>query len=153
GEGVTAFAPGDHVVTTPSATCGRCEWCIKGRPYRCSDKGATRPAGAVPRLHNQRGGLAQFTGLAGFAEQMLISQNAAVKVPDDMPLDRAALLGCGVITGLGAALNTARPEPGSKIAVIGLGGVGLSALQGASFSNPRCLIAIDTVASKLDLAR
>jgi S-(hydroxymethyl)glutathione dehydrogenase/alcohol dehydrogenase len=95
----------------------------------------------------------QFANLSSYAEQMLVHEHAVVKVRDDMPLDKAALIGCGVTTGVGAVINTARVPPGSTVAVIGCGGVGLSAVQGAVIAGAGRIIAIDTRASKLELAQ
>jgi S-(hydroxymethyl)glutathione dehydrogenase/alcohol dehydrogenase len=95
----------------------------------------------------------QFLNLSSFGEQMLVHENAFVKIDDDIPLDRAALVGCGVMTGVGAVFNAAKVEPGATVAVIGCGGVGLSAVNGAALAGAERIIAIDTVAQKLDLAR
>ena len=93
-----------------------------------------------------------FTNLSAFAEQMLVHENAVVKIREDMPLDRAALIGCGVITGVGAVFNTAKVEPGETVAVIGCGGVGLSAINGAAIAGAGRIIAVDTIPVKLQLA-
>jgi S-(hydroxymethyl)glutathione dehydrogenase/alcohol dehydrogenase len=107
-----------------------------------------------PRLSSNDGtALQQFAHLSSFAEQMLVHENALVKIREDMPLDRAALIGCGVTTGLGAALNTARVEPGSTAAVIGCGGVGLAAIQGCRIAGASRIIAVDNMAWKLELAQ
>jgi S-(hydroxymethyl)glutathione dehydrogenase/alcohol dehydrogenase len=153
GDGVTVAAPGDRVVTTPSAFCGRCEWCIKGRPYRCPNKQFSRPEGSTPRLKAPDGPLSAFVGLGGFASHMLVSERAVAKIPHEMPLDRASLLGCGFTTGFGAVVNTAQVSLGDKVAVIGCGGVGLSAVQAARLSNASCVIAVDRMPHKLELAR
>ena len=97
--------------------------------------------------------VSQFADLASFAEQMLVHENAVVKIRKDMPLDRAAVIGCAVITGVGAAFRTAAVEPGSTVAVIGCGGIGLSTINGADLAGASRIIAIDRVSSKLDLAR
>ena len=155
GEGVTDFAPGDHVIGCVSAWCGTCEMCLRGKPYLCVrvERFARVPE-ATPRLRGADGSLVlQFANLSSFAEQMLSHERALVKIRDDMPLDRAALIGCGVTTGLGAALNTAQVEPGSSCAVIGCGGVGLSALQGCRIAGASRIIAVDNQAWKLDLAQ
>ncbi len=155
GEGVTDFAPGDHVIGCISAFCGKCELCLKGRPHLCAG-GETlqRPPEAGFRLSAADGSpILQFANLSSFAEKMLSHERALVKIRDDMPLDRAALIGCGVTTGLGAALNTARVEPGSTCVVIGCGGVGLSALQGCRIAGASRIIAVDTQPWKLELAQ
>jgi len=155
GEGVPGFEPGDHVIGCLSAFCGVCELCMRGRPYLCTGQSSFQRAGdAPPRLSSEDGSpLLQFANLSSFAEQMLVPERSLVKIRPDMPLDRAALIGCGVTTGLGAALNTARVEPGSTCAVIGCGGVGLSALQGCRIAGAGRIIAVDNQAWKLELAQ
>jgi S-(hydroxymethyl)glutathione dehydrogenase/alcohol dehydrogenase len=153
GPGVTAFAPGDHVIGCLSAFCGVCELCLTGKPYLCSsglDFG--RGMEETPRLSCGDKPLFQMTNLSSFAEQMLTHERALVKIRDDMPLDRAALIGCGVTTGLGAALNTAKVRPGQSAAVIGCGGVGLAALQGCRIAGASRIVAVDNQQWKLELA-
>ena len=152
GEEVTEFQPGDHVIGCLSIFCGHCEYCLSGRPVLCTRQGLTRGADEPPRLawHGQR--IHQFLRLSAFAEYMLVHENALVKIRDDMPLDRAALIGCAVTTGLGAVFNTAKVPPGSSVAVIGCGGVGLNAVQGAAIAGAGRIIAIDTMPWKLELA-
>ena len=152
GSSVTAFTPGDRVVTCPAAFCGNCEWCIGGRPQLCVDKGRQRRPGSPPRLTAGGEPVAAFAGLGGFAETLLVSERAAVRIPDDLPLDKAALLGCAVVTGMGAVLNTARVRPGETVAVIGCGGVGLNAVQAARFAGAARIIAVDKLVSKLGRA-
>ncbi len=154
GEGVADFVPGDHVIGCISAFCGKCELCLKGKPYLCAGgESLQRPPEEGFRLSAADGSpLLQFANLSSFAEKMLTHERALVKIRDDMPLDRAALIGCGVTTGLGAALNTARVEPGSTCVVIGCGGVGLSALQGCRIAGAARIIAVDTQPWKLELA-
>lgn len=154
GPEVRGFAPGDHVIGCISAWCGECEMCLRGRPALCSGAASfQRPAGARPRLSKSGDAIPQFANLSSFAEQILTHERALVKIRPDMPLDRAALIGCGVTTGLGAALNTARVEPGSSAAVIGCGGVGLAALQGCRIAGASRIVAVDNRPWKLDLAR
>src|SRR6266545_1639961 len=132
GEGVTYVQPGDHVIMCVSNFCGHCEYCLSGKPFRCNNRGdMSRSQDGVARLTWDGQALGQHGGLGTFAEQMLVHENSLVKIREDMPLDGAALIGCGVTTGLGAALNTARVEAGSTVAVYGAGGIGLSAIQGA----------------------
>lgn len=153
GEGVTHVVPGDHVVTCLSVFCGMCSYCSSGRPYLCGNRAATqRREGEEPRLSVDGEELHQFLNLASFAERMLIHENALVKITAAIPLDRAALLGCGVTTGLGAVINTAGVRPGETTAIVGCGGVGLSAVQGARIAGSSTIIAIDRVAEKLALA-
>ncbi len=155
GEDVTDFKPGDHVITCLSIFCGKCRWCLSGHLSICENPGAiARPRSAPPVITNASGEkVAQFARLGAFAEEMLVHEHAVVKIPENMPLDRAALIGCGVTTGLGAVFRTARVEPGSTVAVIGAGGIGLSAIQGARIAGASKIIAVDVVDHKLDVAR
>jgi S-(hydroxymethyl)glutathione dehydrogenase/alcohol dehydrogenase len=153
GEGVTGFAVGDPVIGCISAWCGHCEMCLRGKPHLCGGASLQRPEGAASRLSKEGAPLLQFANLSSFAEQMLTHERSLVKIRPDMPLDRAALIGCGVTTGVGAALNTARVEPGATCAVIACGGVGLSALQGCRIAGASRIVAVDNQAWKLDLAR
>ncbi len=154
GSAVTYLKPGDHVISCPSVFCGFCEQCMSGHPYRCTNRPATRRAkGEKPRLSKGGEMIRQFSDLSTYAEKMLLHENALVKIRDDMPLDRAALIGCGVTTGVGAALNTAKVEPGSTVAVFGTGGVGISAIQGARIAGARMIIAVDMFEHKLATAK
>jgi S-(hydroxymethyl)glutathione dehydrogenase / alcohol dehydrogenase len=152
GPRVDEFTPGDHVIACLSVFCGRCAYCLTGRTNLCQSR-PMRPKDAPPRLSWMREPVNQFANLSAYAEQMLAHSNALVKVDDDLPLDRLALIGCGVTTGVGAVLNTARIEPGSVVAVFGCGGVGLSAIQGARIAGARKIIAVDVHDHKLDKAR
>lgn len=153
GSEVTAFRKGDPVIGCLSAFCGNCEFCATGRPNLCGGEATKRSAGDPPRLTKDGVEIGQFAHLSAFAEQMLVHENALVKVRDDIPLDRAALIGCGVTTGVGAALNTAKVRPGSTCVVIGCGGVGISAIQGCLIAGASRIIAVDTESWKLDLAK
>jgi S-(hydroxymethyl)glutathione dehydrogenase/alcohol dehydrogenase len=154
GAGVTDFAPGDHVIGCLTSWCGVCKFCTAGRPYLCLTQYAGRPGGAKPRLRAANGDpIGQFANLSSFAEKMLCPERSLVKIRDDMPLDRASLIGCGVTTGLGAALNTVHIPAGASVAIIGCGGVGLSALQGARIVGAGKIIAVDAQAWKFDLAQ
>jgi S-(hydroxymethyl)glutathione dehydrogenase/alcohol dehydrogenase len=152
GSEVRDLAPGDHVIGCISAWCGQCEWCLQGRPYLCLTMDLGRAADGPPRLSKGGDALHQFANLSSFAEMMLVPDRALVKIRDDMPLDRAALIGCGVTTGLGAALNTAHVQAGTTAVVIGCGGVGLAALQGCRIAGAGRVIAVDTQPWKLELA-
>jgi S-(hydroxymethyl)glutathione dehydrogenase/alcohol dehydrogenase len=152
GSQVRQFAPGDHVIGCLSVFCGHCDDCATGRPYLCGGEATLRGEGERPRLSKNGEPLQQFTHLGAFAERMLVHENAVVKIRDDMPLDRAALIGCGVTTGLGAALNTAGVRPGQTTAVVGCGGVGLSIIQGCRIAGAGRIIAVDTARWKLELA-
>jgi S-(hydroxymethyl)glutathione dehydrogenase/alcohol dehydrogenase len=153
GSAVEYVKPGDTVITCLSVFCGVCEHCLSGHPARCGGRGTTRKPGEPPRL--SRGGqpVAQFAHLSSFAERMLVHENAVVKIRPDVPLDVVALIGCAVITGVGAVLRTAKVEAGSNVAVIGCGGIGLSAINGAALAGAGRIIAIDRLASKLELAK
>ena len=155
GKDVSYVKPGDHVITCLSVFCGNCNLCLTGRPNLCRNNSAvSRPKGAAPRLSKSDGTpVDQFARLGGFAEEMLIHQNAVVKIRSDMPLDRAALIGCGVTTGVGAVFKTARIEPGSTVAVFGAGGIGLSAVQGARIAGAGRIISVDVTDDKLETAR
>jgi S-(hydroxymethyl)glutathione dehydrogenase/alcohol dehydrogenase len=154
GSDVTHVQPGDHVIGCLSIFCGHCAFCLSGRPVLCTRQGLERDPEEVSRL-SWRGGepLHQFLRLSAFAEMMLVHENTLVKIRDDMPLAQAALIGCAVTTGLGAVFNTAKVPPGSTVAVIGCGGVGLNSVQGAVIAGAGRVIAVDTNPWKLDLAR
>jgi len=154
GEGVDDFSPGDHVIGCTTRWCGVCRFCTEGRPYLCPTQYEGRPADSKPRLWDQAGDpIGQFANLSSFAEKMLCPERSLVKIRGDMPLDRAALIGCGVTTGLGAALRTVNIPAGASVAIVGCGGVGLAALQGARIGGAGQIIAVDNQAWKFDLAR
>ena len=152
GSDVAYVAPGDHVITCVSFFCGHCAYCLTGRPALCAKQGLGRDPSGPPRLRKGDEVIHQFEGLSSFAEQLLVHEHAVVKVTKEIPLDRAALIGCGVQTGVGAVFNTARVEPGSTVAVVGCGGVGLNAVQGARLAGASRIVAVDTRKSKLELA-
>jgi S-(hydroxymethyl)glutathione dehydrogenase / alcohol dehydrogenase len=154
GSEVTYVKPGDHVICCLSVFCGYCADCMSGHPNRCTNKAAVqRPKGDTPRLSQKGKMIRQFADLSTYAQNMLVHENALVKITKEIPLDRAALIGCGVTTGVGAVLNTARIEPGSTVAVFGCGGVGLSAIQGARIAGARQIIAIDQFENKLAMGK
>ena len=153
GDQVTYLQPGDPVITCLSVFCGHCEFCLRGQPVLCTRTAVIRGPEQPPRLRQNGTALTQFAQLGAYAEQMLVHEHATVKVQADIPFDRLALIGCGATTGLGAALNTAKVEPGSAVAVVGCGGVGLNCIQGAALAGALRIIAIDTVETKLSLAR
>ena len=153
GADVRHVAPGDRVIGCLSVFCGECEHCLGGRPYLCDGAATMRPDGDTPRLSKNGKPIHQFVHLSAFAERMLVHENALVKIRDDVPPDRAALIGCAVTTGLGAALNRARVRAGSTAAVIGCGGVGLAIIQGCRIAGAGRIIAVDLVEWKLELAR
>ena len=153
GSDVHYVKPGDHVITCLSVFCGHCEQCLTGHLSLCREPETNRSKEEEPRLSKESQYLTQFAQLGSFAEQMLVHEHAIVKIREDMPMDRAALIGCGVTTGVGAVIHTAGVEPGSTVAVIGCGGIGLSAINGAAIAGAARVIAIDMVDSKLELAR
>ncbi len=153
GEDVTYVKPGDHVVTCLSVFCGYCEPCLTGHPSLCQSAEIKLPPGVSQRLSWKGGLMHQFLNLSSYAEQMLVHEHALAKIRPDMPLDRAALIGCGVLTGVGAVFHTAKVEPGTSVAVIGCGGVGLACVNGAALAGAGRIIAVDTMAAKLELAR
>ncbi|MEX2372426.1 MAG: Zn-dependent alcohol dehydrogenase [Dehalococcoidia bacterium] len=154
GPGVTSVAEGDHVVVAFKPNCGICYQCVRGAPQLCEQPDYPHRAatGASPRLLGSDGKpIQQGIGVAGYSQYTVMPERGVVKVRKDAPLDRICLVGCGVTTGVGAAVRTARVEPGSDVAVIGLGGVGLNVVQGARLAGARKIIGVDTVASKADL--
>jgi S-(hydroxymethyl)glutathione dehydrogenase/alcohol dehydrogenase len=154
GSGVSDFAAGDHVIGCLTSWCGICRFCTQGRPYLCLAQFAGRPPQSRPRLASSSGDpIGQFANLSSFAERMLCPERSLVKIRNDMPLDRASLIGCGVTTGLGAALNTVHIPAGDSVVVVGCGGVGLAAIQGARIVGAGRIIAVDTQSWKFDLAR
>ncbi len=153
GSEVRTVAPGDHVITCLSAFCGHCEDCLTGHMSRCQSPEVRRDAKDEPRLTQNGVPMGQFLNLSSFAEQMLIHEQACVKIRKDMPLDRAALIGCVVMTGVGAVIHTSNVRPGETVAVIGCGGVGLACINGAAMAGAGRIIAVDVVGSKLNLAK
>jgi len=154
GKQVTYVKPGDHVICCLSVFCGSCVQCMSGHPNRCSNKSVTaRSPQDKPRISQKGKPVNQFLDVSSYCEKMLLHENGVVKIREDLPLDRAALIGCGVTTGVGAVLNTAKVEPGSTVAVFGAGGVGLAAIQGARIAGARKIIAVDTFEGKLAMAR
>lgn len=153
GSEVRTVKVGDHVITCLSAFCGHCEHCLTGHLSLCQSPDTKRKADEEPRLTQNGAPLPQFLNLSSFAEQMLITEHACVSVRKDMPLDRAALIGCGVMTGVGAVFHTSKVRPGETVAVIGCGGVGLAAINGAAIAGAGRIIAIDMSKSKDNLAK
>jgi NDMA-dependent alcohol dehydrogenase len=156
GDGVTELAPCDHVVFSFIYMCGKCRFCVAGRPVLCLEQGKalTTPLEGTTRARDAKGApLGIFSGCGSMAEYATVSAENLIKIDPKIPLDCAALVGCGVTTGVGAVFNTAKVEPGSSVAVFGCGGVGLSVIQGALIAGARRIIAIDTLAPKLEMAR
>ena len=152
GSEVRTVKVGDHVITCLSAYCGHCESCLTGHLSLCVSPETKRGPDDEPRLSTANGPMIQYLNLSSFAEQMLIHEHACVAIRKDMPLDRAALIGCSVMTGVGAAIHTSNVRPGETVAVIGCGGVGLAAINGAAIAGAGRVIAIDMVSSKGNLA-
>ena len=153
GEQVYYLKPGDTVIMCLSVFCGHCEFCLRGQPVLCTRTDVVRGPDQPPRLRKDGEGITQMAQLGSYAEMMLVHENACVKVREDVPMDRLALIGCGATTGLGAVLNTAAVEPGSTVCVVGCGGVGLNCIQGAALAGALRIIAVDTVETKLTMAR
>lgn len=144
----------DHVVGSLAQSCGACARCLSGRPFRCKYPESTlrRPADP-PRLSRNGGALFQGFGLGGFAEQALIHENQLAVVPEELPFPQAALLGCGVVTGAGSALNTANVNAGDTVVIFGAGGVGLNAVSGARIAGASRIVVIDIQAKRLEEAK
>lgn len=156
GEGVSGLATGDHVISSFIYMCGKCHFCAAGRPVLCLEQGKalTTPLEGTPRVKDRDGRpLGIFSGCGVMAEYATLSAENVIRIDPKIPLDRAALVGCAVTTGVGAVFNTARVAPGSAVAVFGCGGVGLNVVQGAAIAGAERIIAIDTVEAKLDMAR
>lgn len=153
GSEVEYVKPGDHVITCLSVFCGHCKNCTTGRPNLCLNTSVKQPPGQADRFEWDRSEkLNQFTNLSSYAEQMLVHENAVVKIRKDMPMPQAALIGCGVITGFGAAVKTAKVGFNDSVAIIGCGGVGMAALNGAAYAGASRIFAVDTNPVKLQLA-
>ncbi|MEV7379578.1 Zn-dependent alcohol dehydrogenase [Streptomyces lydicus] len=156
GDGVTEVAPGDRVVLSWLAQCGTCFYCVHRQPQLCETAGVAFAKGALLdgttryRLNGQP--VYQMAGLGTFSQRCVVPARAAVKIPDTIPFSSAALLGCGVLTGFGAAVNTAGIAVGDSVVVLGCGGVGLNAVQGARIAGARTIIAIDMHQERLELA-
>lgn len=155
GPDVTDFSIGDHVIACVSVFCGRCTRCLSGQSYLCERQNTMyrRRRNAGPRLSNDVETVNQFCGLSSFGELMLVHQNALVSIAPEVPLTTAALIGCAVLTGTGAVFRTASVTPGSSVAVIGAGGVGMSIIQGARIAGATMIVAVDLDDAKLATAR
>ena len=151
GTGVTSVKPGDHVAVSLLVSCGKCYYCRTGRTHMCS---ASWPLDKESRIHTKQGkSLEQAMKVGSFGEYTVVDESQVVKLPDDMPLDKAALLACGVITGFGAVVNRAKVEVHSSCVIIGTGGVGLNSIQGAAISGAYPVIAVDIIDEKLAAAK
>ncbi len=150
GPGVTNVKAGDRVVVAFVQSCGQCDRCTTGRPVLCTNSQALNRIGRIKLNGNP---MMQFAGMSAFAEYQLVSARACVKVPDGVPLEAAALVGCSVMTGVGAVTNTVKLQVGQTVAVIGCGGVGLNIIQGAKLAGASRIIAVDMLESKLAAAK
>ena len=150
GPGVTNVKAGDRVVVAFVQSCGACNRCVTGRPNLCSNGQSLNRMGRI-KLNGQP--IAQFAGMGAFAEHQLVSDKACVKVPDGVPMEVAALVGCSVMTGVGAVTNTVKLQVGQTVAVVGCGGVGLNIIQGAKLAGASRIIAVDLMESKLAAAK
>lgn len=157
GDGVTSVAPGDHVIPIWRVSCGTCEYCTGGRPALCDVGTEMRVTGLMPdgttRFSLDGTPVRHFAGVSTFSQMSTMPEAAVLKIPQDFPLDKAALVGCGVITGVGAVVNAARVKMGSSVAVFGCGGIGLNAIQGARMVGALKIIAVDVAAQKLEYAQ
>ena len=154
GEGVSNVSVGDHVVLSFVPNCGECWFCMHDEPYLCSVGGQTgRMIDGTARVHGEQGDLGVMQFLGCMAEYSIVPAISLVAIDKSIPFDRAALVGCGVMTGVGAAIKTAKVKPGSTVAVFGCGGVGLSVIQGARLAGASRIFAVDLSANKLTLAK
>ncbi len=154
GADVHEFRPGDPVIGCLSTFCSECRQCRAGRTFLCDNRKHLQvDADGHSRVRQGDVEVYQMSGIGGFAEQMLVHRNTITKVPEELPLDVGAVLGCAVLTGVGAAFKTARVKPGSTVAVVGVGGIGLNVIQGAALAGALRIIAVDLNAEKLKLAR
>jgi S-(hydroxymethyl)glutathione dehydrogenase/alcohol dehydrogenase len=156
GSEVKGLAPGDHVIPLYTPECGACDFCTSGKTNLCQAIRVTQGQGLMPdgtsRFSHHGRMLHHYMGTSTFAEYTVLSEIAVAKVNPAAPLDKVCLLGCGITTGIGAVLNTAKVEPGASVAVFGLGGIGLSVIQGAVMAKAERIIGIDTNPAKFDMA-
>lgn len=153
GKSVTQLKPGDHVVLCWSEACGQCHYCAAGRSHLCDANVRSMMMGGEAVFEKDGMDISRMAGVGSFAEKTVVRATAAVKIADDIPLDRACLVGCGIMTGVGAAINTVKIHPGETVAVFGCGGVGLNVIQGAALCGAGRIIAVDLLDSKLALAK
>jgi S-(hydroxymethyl)glutathione dehydrogenase/alcohol dehydrogenase len=157
GAGVTSVKPGDHVIPLWRLSCGSCEYCSDARPALCPEGTQVRSTGrfmdGTTRFKLDGEDIKHFAGVSCFSEYSVMPERQTLKIPDDFSLDLAALLGCGVITGVGAVFNCAQVRPGSSVAVFGTGGIGLNVIQGAVIAGAEKIIAVDILPQKLEYAQ
>jgi S-(hydroxymethyl)glutathione dehydrogenase/alcohol dehydrogenase len=154
GKGVSSLTPGDHVILSWAPSCGHCRYCAMGRPAICVNPptfGFLRD-GRV-RMHWRGADVFHFGTVSSYASEVVVPEDCAIRIRDDMPLDVAALIGCATTTGIGAVTNTANVRPGDSVAVFGCGGIGLSSVMGAALVGANPIVAVDVRADKLDIAR
>jgi S-(hydroxymethyl)glutathione dehydrogenase/alcohol dehydrogenase len=151
GKDVDYVKPGDRVIMSLKPFCGRCYYCLGGRPHLCNDRQLA--AASARRITWKGKPVLQMGSVGSFAEYMITSESGVVKIPSDMPMAEAALLGCAVMTGVGAALYTAQVPGGAIVAVVGCGGIGLNIIQGCQLAGASQIIAVDVMPYKLELAR
>jgi S-(hydroxymethyl)glutathione dehydrogenase/alcohol dehydrogenase len=156
GAGVTSVKPGDHVIPLYTPECGECNFCTSGKTNLCQAIRVTQGQGLMPdgtsRFSKNGKQIFHYMGTSTFSEYTVLPEIAVAKVSDEAPLEKICLLGCGITTGIGAVLNTAKVEPGATVAVFGLGGVGLSVIQGAAMAKAGRIIAVDVNPAKFELA-
>ena len=157
GPGVTSVAVGDHVIPLYTPECGKCKFCLSGKTNLCQAIRATQGQGLMPdgtsRFSQNGKMIHHYMGTSTFSEYTVLPEIAVAKINKAAPLDKVCLLGCGITTGIGAVLNTAKVEPGSTVAVFGLGGIGLSVIQGAVMAKAERIIAIDLNEDKFEMAK
>lgn len=157
GDGVTDVAPGDHVLLLWRASCGHCKHCLRGRPALCEMGTSIRWSGhltdGTSRFRRGSDEIRHFNGVSSFGELTVVPREGLIKIDPTIPLEKAAIVGCAVMTGVGAVVNTARVAPGDSIAVIGCGGVGLNVVQGGALAGAEKIVAVDVLDNKLEYAR
>ncbi|MGI9234381.1 MAG: zinc-binding dehydrogenase, partial [Woeseiaceae bacterium] len=157
GAGVTSVEPGDHVIPLWRLSCGECEYCTGGRPALCPAdtemRGTGRLLDGTSRFSLDGKEIRHFAGVSSFSNYTVLPEGAVLKIPKDLPLEQAALMGCAVITGVGAVINAAKVRPGRTVAVFGAGGVGVNVVQGAVLAGAQMIVAVDRHASRLEDAK
>ena len=157
GEGVTSVEVGDHVIPLYTAECGQCKFCTSGKTNLCGSVRETQGKGVMPdgtsRFSYKGEPIYHYMGCSTFSEYTVLPEVSLAKIPKDAPLEKVCLLGCGVTTGIGAVLNTAKVEEGATVAIFGLGGIGLAAIIGATMAKASRIIAIDINPGKFDIAK
>lgn len=154
GPGVSRLEPGDHVILSWAPNCGWCRACVTGHPVRCQNRAQNAAmTDGTTRMHLRGQDVYHYASIATFGSYSVVPEMAAIKVREDVPLETAALIGCSVMTGVGAVLNTARVQAGDSVVVVGCGGIGLNAVQGGRLASAQPLIAVDVADNKLEYAR